>query len=211
MNVVTLQSVQQIEIKLNFYKKMNKSLFNLILVALFFAFVACGGGGDSAEDTSSEEAESTEAADGGVRTINIIGVDDMKFVVEEEAEGIVTGDPVGDYILLEAIEVAPGEEIRVTLTTVSNLPPTAMSHNFTVIEMGTDLEAFWQAALTASDNEYISPDFEDQVIVATDMLGDGESDTVTFTAPEETGEYDYLCTFPGHYTGGMYGKLIVQE
>lgn len=190
---------------------MNKSLFNLILVALFFVFVACGGGGDSAEDTSSEEAESTEAADGGVRTINIIGVDDMKFVVESEAEGLVTGEAAGDYILLEAIEVAPGEEIQITLTTVSNLPPTAMSHNFALLEMGTDLEAFWQSAITASDNEYISPDFEDQVIVATEMLGDGETDTVTFTAPEETGEYDYLCTFPGHYTGGMYGKLVVQE
>ncbi len=192
---------------------MDKSLFNIVLVALFFAFTACGGGGDTAEttqDTSSEGSASMESSD-DVRTINIIGVDDMKFVVESEAEGLVTGEAVGDYILLEAIEVAPGEEIRVTLTTVSNLPPTAMSHNFTVVEMGTDVEAFWQAALQASDNEYIAPEFEDQVIVATDMLGDGESDTVTFTAPEETGEYDYLCTFPGHYTGGMYGKLIVQE
>lgn len=193
---------------------MNKSLFNIVLVALFFAFVGCGGGGDTAdtttEDSSAQESTSEESSD-DIRTINIIGVDDMKFVVEEEAEGLVTGEAVGDYILLEAIEVAPGEEIRVTLTTVSNLPPTAMSHNFTVVEMGTDVEAFWQAALQASDNEYIAPEFEDQVIVHTEMLGDGESDTVTFTAPEEPGEYDYLCTFPGHYTGGMYGKLIVEE
>lgn len=192
---------------------MNQSLFNLIFVALFFAFVGCGGGGDTAdtttEESSTQESTTAESSD-DVRTINIIGVDDMKFVVEEEAEGLVTGDAVGDYILLEAIEVAPGEEIQVTLTTVSNLPPTAMSHNFALIEMGTDVEAFSQASLTASDNEYISPDFEDQVIVATDMLGDGETDTITFTAPEETGEYDYLCTFPGHFTGGMYGKLIVQ-
>lgn len=189
---------------------MNKPLLNIILVSLFFAFVACGGGGDAAEETSGQESTSMESAD-DIRTINIIGVDDMKFVVESEAEGLVTGEAAGDYILLEAIEVAPGEEIQITLTTVSNLPPTAMSHNFALLEMGTDLEAFWQSALTASDNEYISPDFEDQVIVATDMLGDGETDTVTFTAPEETGEYDYLCTFPGHYTGGMYGQLIVQE
>jgi azurin len=186
---------------------MNKPLFNIILVALFFTFVACGGGGDTAEESSSAQ----ESTANDVRTINIIGVDDMKFVVASEAEGLVTGEAVGDYILLEAIEVAPGEEIQITLTTVSNLPPTAMSHNFAVLEMGTDVEAFWQAALQARDNEYISPEFEDQVIVATDMLGNGETDTVTFTAPEETGEYDYLCTFPGHYTGGMYGKLIVKE
>lgn len=192
---------------------MNKSLFNLILVALFFAFTACGGGGDTAEtseSTSAQESTSAESADDGVRTINIFGVDDMKFVVESESDGIITGETVGDYILLESIEAEPGEEIRITLTTVSNLPPTAMSHNFSLLEMGTDLEAFWQAALQASDNEYIAPEFEDQVIIHTDMLGNGETDTITFTAPEEAGEYDYLCTFPGHYTGGMHGKLIVQ-
>lgn len=193
---------------------MNKLLFNSIIVALLFAFTACGGGDTAEESTSQESAESAESSetmDDDVRTINIIGTDDMKFVVEEEAEGIVTGEPAGDYILLEAIEVAPGEEIRVTLTTVSNLPPTAMSHNFTIVEMGTDTDAFARASLAASDNEYISPDFEDQVIVNTAMLGDGETDSVTFTAPEEVGEYDYLCTFPGHYAGGMVGTLIVQE
>lgn len=192
---------------------MNKLLFNSILVvALLFAFSACGGGGDTAEESASQESsESMETMDDGVRTINIIGTDDMKFVVEEEAEGIVTGDPTGDYILLEAIEVAPGEEIRVTLTTVSNLPPTAMSHNFTLVEMGTDTDAFARASITARDNEYIAPDFEDQVIIHTAMLGNGETDSITFTAPEETGDYDYLCTFPGHYAGGMVGILRVQE
>lgn len=194
---------------------MNKLLFNSLIVALFFAFSACGGGGDTAQETTeatgSQETESAESMDDGVRTIHIIGTDNMKFAVEEAGEGIVTGDASGEYILLEAIEVAPGEEIRITLTTVSNLPATAMSHNWTLIDMGTDLEAFWRAAISARDNDYISPDFEDQVIVHTRMLGNGETDSVTFTAPEETGEYDYLCTFPGHFSGGMYGKLIVQE
>lgn len=194
---------------------MNKLLFNSLIVALFFAFSACGGGGDTAQETTeateSQETESAETMDDGVRTINIIGTDNMKFVVEEAGEGLVTGEASGEYILLEAIEVAPGEEIRITLTTVSNLPATAMSHNWTLVDMGTDVEAFARASITARDNNYIAPDMEDQVIVHTEMLGNGETDSVTFTAPEETGEYDYLCTFPGHYAGGMYGKLIVQE
>lgn len=191
---------------------MNKLLFNSIFVALLLAFTACGGGGDSSsEEVASEETEPMEATDDGVRTINIIGTDDMKFVVEEEAEGLVTGDASGEYILLEAIEAAPGEEITITLTTISNLPPTAMSHNWTLLAMGTDADAFARASLTARDNEYIAPDFEDQVIIHTSMLGDGETDTITFTAPEEPGDYDYLCTFPGHYAGGMAGTLTVQE
>lgn len=191
---------------------MNKLLYNSFIIALLFAFTACGAGGDSAQEiTEDQEQESAEAMDDAVRTINIIGTDDMKFVVESEGEGLVTGETAGEYTLLEAIEVAPGEEIRITLTTVSNLPPTAMSHNWSLLEMGTDVEAFARASITARDNDYIAPDFENQVITRTEMLGDGETDSVTFTAPEETGEYDYLCTFPGHYAGGMYGHLIVQE
>lgn len=190
---------------------MNKVLFSSIIVAMLFVFTACGGGGEeTGEQTGAQESESMESMDDGVRTINLIGTDDMKYVVEEEAEGLVTGDQTGEYILLEAIEVEPGEQIRIQLTTVSNLPPTAMSHNFTLLELGVDPQEVANASLTAVDNDYIAPDFEDQIIVHTAMLGNGESDTITFTVPEETGEYDYICTFPGHFAGGMVGKLIVE-
>jgi len=76
--------------------------------------------------------------------------------------------------------------------------------------MGTDVDAFARESLSARDNDYISPNFEDNIIASTAMLGNGESDTVTFTVPEEPGEYTFICTFPGHYAGGMVGKLIVQ-
>jgi len=38
-------------------------------------------------------------------------------------------------------------------------------------------------------------------------VGGGESDTIEFEAPPE-GEYDYICSFPGHYQQ-MQGKLVV--
>lgn len=182
---------------------MKSYLIKLIFVALVFAVAACGG-----EETTEEAAE--EAVDDGVRTIEIIGTDDMKFVVSEAAEGLVTGGQAGQYVLLEGIEAEPGEQLRIRLTTVSNLPPTAMSHNLALVDLGTDIDAFARASITARDNEYIAPDFEDQVIVTTAMLGDGESDTITFTVPDEPGEYDYVCTFPGHFAGGMVGVLYVQ-
>ena len=182
---------------------MKSNVIKLIFIALVFAVAACGG-----EEATEQQAE--EAVDDGVRTIEIIGTDDMKFVVEEAAEGLVTGGQAGQYILLEGIEAEPGEEIRIRLTTVSNLPPTAMSHNLAIVALGTDTDAFARASITARDNEYIAPDFEDQVIATTAMLGDGETDTITFTVPEETGEYDYVCTFPGHFAGGMVGVLYVQ-
>jgi len=182
---------------------MKSNVIKLIFIALVFAVAACGG-----EEATEQQAE--EAVDDGVRTIEIIGTDDMKFVVREAAEGLVTGGQAGQYILLEGIEAEPGEEIRIRLTTVSNLPPTAMSHNLAIVDLGTDTDAFARASITARDNDYIAPDFEDRVIATTAMLGDGETDTITFTVPEETGEYDYVCTFPGHFAGGMVGVLYVQ-
>ncbi len=186
---------------------MKKTIFSTILIAIFFGLAACGGGEETAETADTTEAE---VVDDGVRTIEIIGTDDMKYVVAEAADGLVTGGQAGQNMLLQSIEAAPGEEIRIQLTTVSNLPATAMSHNFALVAMGTDLDAFTRAALTARDNDYISPDFEDQVIAATAMAGNGETVTITFTVPETPGEYDFVCTFPGHFAGGMVGKLIVQ-
>ncbi|MDE0837988.1 MAG: plastocyanin/azurin family copper-binding protein [Kiritimatiellae bacterium] len=40
------------------------------------------------------------------------------------------------------------------------------------------------------------------------MLGPGEEDVVTFTAPA-AGTYNYLCTFPGHYAV-MNGVMTVK-
>jgi len=181
---------------------MKNLLFSSIIFALILSIAACNG------EEAAEPAE--EVVDDGVRTINIIGTDDMKFVVEEAEEGLVTGGQAGEYILLEGIEAEPGEELRIRLTTISNLPPSAMSHNLAIVDLGTDVDSFARASITARDNEYIAPDYEDQVIVTTAMLGDGETDTITFTVPETPGEYDYVCTFPGHFAGGMVGILYVQ-
>jgi len=43
--------------------------------------------------------------------------------------------------------------------------------------------------------------------VYTRMLGGGESDTITFDAPEP-GTYIFICSFPGHYQL-MMGEFIV--
>jgi azurin len=55
----------------------------------------------------------------------------------------------------------------------------------------------------------MAPEDADKVIAATKMLGPGETDTVSFTAPA-AGTYDYICTFPGHAMAGMRGVLTVK-
>lgn len=38
----------------------------------------------------------------------------------------------------------------------------------------------------------------------------GETETFTFTAPGEAGEYAVICTEPGHLEAGMSGTLVVE-
>ncbi len=52
------------------------------------------------------------------------------------------------------------------------------------------------------------PESED-VIAHTLLLEPQKSDTIYFTAPDQPGEYEYLCTFPGHATL-MRGVLRVE-
>ncbi len=39
----------------------------------------------------------------------------------------------------------------------------------------------------------------------------GETKTVTFTAPSAPGEYEVICTVPGHLEAGMSAKLVVTQ
>lgn len=125
-------------------------------------------------------------------TIEIIGADNLKFDVT-------------------SIEAAPGEEITIKLTTKSNMPKQAMAHNVVVVDKDTDVDAFANASARASDNDYIAPDYEDAVIAATDLAGGGETVEVTFTVPETEGDYEFICSFPGHYAAGMKGVLTVKK
>ena len=47
-----------------------------------------------------------------------------------------------------------------------------------------------------------------KVLQSLSMVQPGESQALSFTAPKEPGEYDYVCTFPGHWVR-MYGVLLV--
>ena len=49
----------------------------------------------------------------------------------------------------------------------------------------------------------------EDVVAATKLLGPAESDVITFTAPKEPGDYQYLCSFPGHFAM-MRGVMVVK-
>jgi azurin len=112
---------------------------------------------------------------------------------------------------VEKITVVPGTSVELTLKTVSEIPKSQMAHNWVLLQKDMDMVAFVNLSSQYKDNDYLAPGLTSKILAHTGMLGGGEEETISFTAPSELGNYTYVCTFPGHFVAGMKGTLIVQE
>ena len=139
-----------------------------------------------------EERYAVRSAEAPVRTIDIVGTDDMKYS-------------------LNRITAEPGEQIRIRLVSKGVIPKVAMAHNVVVVKIGTDIETMLKEGAPYRDNDFIAPAMMQQVIAKTSFAGPGERVQVTFTVPTTPGEYPFLCTFAGHYQAGMKGTLMVGQ
>ena len=126
-------------------------------------------------------------------------------IVEKEIEIILNSDDLMRFDK-NMLLVQSGQKITLTLNHTGKMDKSIMGHNFVLLKKDVDVIAFAEKAVLAKNNEYIPEG--DEVIVYTKLLGGGESDTITFDAPEK-GYYTFLCTFPGHW-GLMKGKLVVK-
>jgi len=143
-----------------------------------------------AAPATQKPAAAAPAAAKGVRTIEIIGTDDMKYSVAN-------------------IEAKAGEQIRIRLTSKGAMPKIAMAHNFVLLAKAADTLKFVNASAMARATDFVPPDMKAQVIAHTALAGAGETVEVTFKVPA-AGTYTYLCTFPGHFQAGMRGTLTVK-
>ncbi|MFW6198024.1 MAG: plastocyanin/azurin family copper-binding protein [Myxococcota bacterium] len=149
---------------------------------------------EPAEDLPVTDAMKVFEEDDALAEIEIEGTDQMTYSIDE-------------------FSVKPGQMVRLTLEHVGNLPADAMGHNVVIIEQGEDYMEFTADANEAGgalENDYLPAGVRDRVIAYTDMIGGGETATVEFRAPEEPGEYPFLCTFPGH-AAQMNGIMKVGE
>lgn len=125
--------------------------------------------------------------------------------VKEKVEIVIESNDQMKFDL-EEIKVKEGETIVLTLKHIGKLPKAAMGHNWVLLEAGTDVKAFASLAVRARATEYIPEG--DEIIAHTSLIGGGEEVTIEFVAPAP-GEYDFICSFPGHYAL-MKGKFIVE-
>lgn len=138
--------------------------------------------------TSCSEGPSAPA--GEAKVVNIQASDNMKFDVTE-------------------IQVSRGQPVKIVLKNAGTMPKESMGHNFVLLAKGTDTAEFLMAASTQARNSYVPPQFAAKVLASSKLLGPGETDTISFTAPNAPGKYDFLCSFPGHAPAGMKGTLTV--
>ena len=82
-----------------------------------------------------------------------------------------------------------------------------MAHNWVLLAKEAYAPRFIEAGISHPERDFIAFEQEFYVLAKTRMLGPGESDSVTFTAPRDPGAYEYVCTFPEHYAGGMKGVM----
>ena len=107
-----------------------------------------------APSTAKPAADTQKPAPGaakGVRTVEIIGTEDMKFS-------------------LTTITAKPGEQLRVRLVVKGAMPKVAMAHNFVLLNKGASPVDFVSAAVMASATAYI-PDAKKADVVATHGAG----------------------------------------
>ena len=83
------------------------------------------------------------------------------------------------------VALTAGSEVSVTLDNVG-----AVEHNWTVL-----------SEEIAAESEFS----EDLVLAAVDNTAGGESNSASFTL--EPGEYQVICTIPGHFDAGMQGTV----
>jgi azurin/glucose/arabinose dehydrogenase len=105
---------------------------------------------------------------------------------------------------LSEIQVKAGSRIRINLNNNDD-----MLHNLVIVKPGTANsvgEAGLNLGLKGTEMNYV-PKTSD-VLFHTNIVEPEKSESIYFVAPKQTGVYQYLCSFPGHYAL-MQGKLKV--
>ncbi|GAB5402693.1 MAG: hypothetical protein Aurels2KO_09240 [Aureliella sp.] len=104
--------------------------------------------------------------------------------------------------------VEAGRPVQVVLVNEDLMP-----HNLVFTKPGAlkqvAEEGFEAGTANGLDGKQYVPK-SDQVLFATHMIAARETARLTFTAPEQPGEYPYVCTFPRHWMR-MYGVMVVVD
>ncbi|WP_118827231.1 plastocyanin/azurin family copper-binding protein [Salinibacter ruber] len=177
------------------------SLFGAASIGAGSLLVGCGGGsgeqgGGSTSSSQTSAAARTQSSGGGGSVAKT-----------------VTLHPKGNQMKYKETEftVPAGKKVKVVFENTATSP--SMQHNVVVLTRPPEQKVFrkvGEAGMSAgASNDYVPQDMGDLILAHTPMSKPGETVSVTFTTPGETGDYGYICTYPGHWAT-MQGTMHVR-
>ena len=167
---------------------------SLLVICTCLLFAACSS--DANKDASQTNSSNRPAYD-LTKTDPNAPVVELNIVAQGEDMSKMSFD-------MKSMKVSAGTTIKLTIKSTS--PDASMPHNWVLVHKGT-MEQVAMAGLQAGRELGFVPKSPD-VLVHSKLLGPGEEQTLTFSAPPP-GEYEYVCTYPGHWSI-MNGVLTVE-
>lgn len=140
----------------------------------------------------------------------VLGLGLSAAALAENCELTISGNDQLQFDKSELVVDASCDKVTVTLEHIGRLAKAQMGHNW-VLTKSADYQPVAQAGQAAGlDQDYLPAD-DDRIIAHTDLVGGGETTSVTFDVSEleAGGDYTYFCSFPGHWVV-MKGQLIVK-
>jgi putative heme-binding domain-containing protein len=106
----------------------------------------------------------------------------------------------------ERIVLEAGKPVEFRFANTDNMP-----HNFVIVQPGSLEEVGLSSDAGAQEPDARERNFvpkSDKILLASKLIGPGESQAISFDVPTEPGMYPYVCTYPGHWRR-MFGVLVV--
>ena len=124
-------------------------------------------------------------------------------------DGFTTGHDrrIGGPYVDERLVVEAGKPFEIVLENDDFMP-----HNLVIVKpgareaVGAAADVMQPGALDREGRAYVPA--LPAVVGATRLVESGNRATLKLTAPTQAGDYEYICTFPGHWPV-MWGRLVV--
>lgn len=141
-----------------------------------------------------------------IATVTLLGLLVSGPAIAGDCEIEIEGDDRMQFNQDELVIDRSCEEITLTLVHTGELDVQAMGHNV-VFTAAEDYDGLAEDAMEAADNDYV-PEGDERVVLATDLIGGGDSTSLRFSpdAFSEDGDYVFFCSFPGH-SAPMQGEV----
>jgi azurin len=176
---------------------MKRTYLYILIISFFLA--ACGQGNGNQDQQDTTAAAKTAEID----TTAIPGIEKLPFT---DTISLKANDDM--HFDKDMFKIKSGKKIILRLTNIGSQAGKPMSHNVVILNKGTDIADFADAARQSEQEQYIPTTFASSIIAHTKPVIAGKSDEVEFTIAQP-GVYDFICSYPGHW-GTMQGKIVVE-